>query len=75
MNKSLAELKVGENALVKNIQKSSLRSKLIELGLTENTTISVKFQAPFGDPIAIDVKGYLLSLRKSEAALINVETI
>ncbi len=75
MKITLAALKKGQRATVTSVQESGLKSKLMELGLIAQTEITVLFQAPFGDPIAIDIQGFVLSLRKSEAALIEVEPI
>lgn len=75
MMKNLSQVNLGEEALVKSVSQSSLKSKLTELGIVENTAVKMVLKAPFGDPIAIDVEGYVLSLRKSEADLISVETL
>lgn len=53
--------------------KGPLRRKLLDMGLTPNTRFEVLRAAPFGDPIEIKVRGYYLSLRKSEAEHIEVE--
>lgn len=47
----------------------------MEMGLTKGKMIQVLYRAPLGDPIAIDINGYVLSLRKDEAALIQVEQV
>lgn len=48
---------------------------MMEMGLVEGKKLKVLFRAPFGDPIAVDVDGYVLSLRKNEAELVIVESI
>jgi Fe2+ transport system protein FeoA len=45
----------------------------MEMGLMPGREITVLFRAPLGDPIAIDVDGYILSLRLDEASMIQVE--
>jgi Fe2+ transport system protein FeoA len=45
----------------------------MEMGILEGDFVQVLFKAPLGDPIAINVKGYTLSLRKDEAALVEVD--
>lgn len=50
-----------------------IRKRLLEMGLTPDTEFEVVRAAPFGDPIEIKIRGYNLSLRKSEAAHIEVE--
>ena len=51
----------------------ALRLRIMELGLTRGTPVRVRKIAPLGDPIEILVRGYSLSLRKAEAALIEIE--
>ena len=58
--------------IVANIKKDPLAAKLIDMGLFPGKEIKLLFKAPFGDPIAIEAKGYTLSLRRKEAALIAV---
>lgn len=50
---------------------NGLRTRLMEMGLTPGTHLSVVRRAPLGDPIEIKVRGYRLSIRKQEAALIR----
>lgn len=71
--KRLSELKPGDTARVAGIQSSDLKPKLLEMGLVENQEIKVLFKAPFGDPIAIEVGDYVLSMRKDEAILVEVK--
>ena len=51
----------------------ALRLRIMELGLTPGTPIRVRKIAPLGDPIEIAVRGYSLSLRKADAALVEIE--
>lgn len=69
----LSELNVGETAIIQNIQQSELKVKLMERGLIEGKSLHMLYRAPFGDPVAFDVEGYVLSLRLDEAMLIDVE--
>lgn len=75
MIKSLAEIANGQSAMVEEIQKSLLKVKLMEMGVVKGKLLKVLYRAPFGDPIAVDVDGYVLSLRKDEAALVTVQTV
>ena len=59
--------------IVKDIKKDPLITKLVDMGVFPGKEIRLLFKAPFGDPIAIDVQGYTLSLRREEAALISIE--
>ena len=75
MAQTLAAIKSGMRVQIKGITDSAIKPKLLEMGLITGTAIDVLFVAPFGDPIAIDVKGYVLSLRLDEAAMIDVEPL
>lgn len=70
---SLSKQAFGEKVQIKNILDSSFSNKLIELGFITGQTIEVVFSAPFGDPIAVELNGSVLSLRLEEAATIEVE--
>jgi ferrous iron transport protein A len=72
---TLKDIKPGESCVIKNINPNNLRKRIIDMGLTTGTTIFVKRLAPLGDPIEIVVRGYLLTLRKTEARTIEVERI
>lgn len=58
---------------VEGLKTSSLTPKLIEMGLYPGQEVTYMFAAPFGDPIAVSVGGYLLSLRKDEADLVVLQ--
>lgn len=51
----------------------ALRRRLMDMGLTKNTQLFLKKVAPLGDPIEITLRGYELTLRKSEAQMIGVQ--
>jgi len=74
--KMLNELEKGEKgAIVKIGGKDSAHRRLLDMGLVSGTEVQMERVAPLGDPIEIRVKGYNLSLRKEEAASIQVEVI
>ena len=73
MSTSLSKVADGERVRVAAIRESDLKPKLMEMGLVAGKELTILFRAPFGDPIAVDVHGYVLSLRLDEAALIEVE--
>ena len=60
---------------VKILGSGKLRKRLLDMGLTKGTEIYVKKVAPLGDPIEISLRGYDLSLRKDEAAFVQVVEI
>lgn len=49
-----------------------LRRRILEMGITKGSDVKVETIAPLGDPIEIIVRGYKLSIRKSDAASIEV---
>lgn len=51
----------------------AVSQRLMEMGLIDGSTVEVVRTAPLGDPIELHLHGYNLSLRKSEAALVEVE--
>ena len=72
--KLLSELKRGERGRILKIGSGGgLRRRLLDMGLVPGSEIEMERVAPMGDPIEIKVKGYNLSLRKEEAASIQVK--
>jgi len=72
--KVLSELKKGDKGkIIKIGGKGSIHRRLLDMGLVAGSEVEMQRVAPLGDPIEIKVKGYNLSLRKAEAASIEVE--
>lgn len=71
--RTVADLKTGEKAIIKRIKSEELQLKLMEMGCLPGEEVKVIKIAPLKDPIAIVVADYNLSLRISEAAEIIVE--
>ena len=72
--KTLKNAAVGEKVRVCRISGTGpLQRRMMDLGLLNGTEIFVRKVAPLGDPMAINVRGYELSLRKSEADVIVIE--
>lgn len=70
---SLDQLKAGEQGVVVNVHGSgSIKRRLMDMGLTKGTEVKVVKLAPLGDPIELRVRGYELSLRKSESEMVVV---
>ena len=70
----LSELPIGASAVVREFPKTGSASvRLREMGLLSGTRITLVRCAPFGDPMEIKVRGYHLTLRKSEAEHVVVE--
>ena len=73
---TLDELKPGESARILEVRgDDEAADRLMEMGLVEGTEFSVVRFAPLGDPIEIKTRGYHLSLRKAEAASVEVEKL
>ena len=76
VTKPLSELKPKEKGkIVKVGGKGSTHRRILDMGVVSGTPIEVQRIAPMGDPIEIRVKGYNLTLRKEEAANIQVELV
>lgn len=69
---TLANTLKGKKVKVTKLIKSEISSKLLEMGLYDGQEVEVLFKAPFGDPIAVNIGGYVLSLRLDEAKLVEV---
>ncbi|MBN2504292.1 MAG: ferrous iron transport protein A [Bacilli bacterium] len=72
---TLRDILPGEQCIIKGIYVNNLRKRIIDMGLTTGTVITVKKLAPLGDPIEIHVRGYSLTIRNSEARMIEVDKI
>ena len=55
--------------------KGLLRRRLLEMGLTPHTSVKIRKVAPMGDPIEVYLRSYVLTLRKEDAALIEVRVV
>ena len=76
MLKKLDEFKIGETGLIKKVEgEGRLRRRLFDMGVTPNTKVYLRKKAPLGDPIEITIRGYELTLRKSEASLVVLEML
>ncbi|MEF9875334.1 MAG: FeoA family protein [Gordonibacter sp.] len=71
--KTLRDVAIGETAIVRRLNgEGTLKRHIMDMGITKGADISVRKVAPLGDPIEVTVRGYELSLRKSEAESIFV---
>ncbi|WFA10416.1 FeoA family protein [Tissierella sp. Yu-01] len=71
---TLKDLKPGEEGTVISIgEKCPMRRRIMDMGVTPGTVIKVIKVAPLGDPIEVNIRGYELSLRKSEAENIQIQ--
>lgn len=70
---TLDTVKPGKGGVIEAVYgEGALRRRLLDMGLTPGTRVMVKKMAPMGDPIELSLRGYLLSIRKEDAAKINL---
>ena len=71
---TLNELKIGDSGVITAVGgEGALRCRLLDMGLTPRTLVTLRKVAPMGDPIEIHVRGYELTLRGEDARQITVE--
>ena len=71
---TLNELHIGDTAAITAVGgEGALRCRLLDMGLTPRTLVTLRKVAPMGDPIEIHVRGYELTLRVEDARQITVE--
>lgn len=74
MNKTLEEFSVGETGVIKNVSgEGKIRRRLFDMGVTPGAEVLLRKKAPLGDPLEVTIRGYELTLRKSEAACVTME--
>lgn len=74
MQKLLSEFSVGETGVVKTISgEGKIRRRLFDMGVTPGAEVLLRKKAPLGDPLEITIRGYELTLRKTEAACVGLE--
>lgn len=72
----LIDLKIGDKKVITEVKgEGALRHRLLEMGIIPGTMIEITKKAPLGDPIQIHIRGYELSIRKEDAAYIEVGEI
>lgn len=70
--KTLKEAKIGETVTVVKLHgEGAIKRRIMDMGITKGVSIYVRRVAPLGDPIEVTVRGYELSLRKADAAMIE----
>lgn len=74
MEKTLDQFALGENGVVKTVLgEGKIKRRLFDMGITPGAEVYMRKKAPLGDPIEITLRGYELTLRKTEAACVTVE--
>jgi len=73
---TLKDLQIGKSGIVEKVEgEKVLRRRLLEMGITPGTTVTVKKAAPMGDPIELLLRGYVLSLRLQDAERITIKEV
>ena len=71
---TLRDVKCGQNAVVVKLHgEGAVKRRIMDMGLTKGTQVCVRKTSPLGDPVEVTVRGYELSLRRADAAMISVE--
>ena len=74
MTKLLSDFTVGESGKIKTVSgEGRIRRRLFDMGVTPTAEVTMRKKAPLGDPIEVTLRGYELTLRKSEAECVEVE--
>jgi len=74
--KTLKDLKVGQTGKVIAVGgEGAMRRRLLDMGITPNTLITVRKVAPMGDPIELVLRGYVLSIRLDDAKKITISEV
>lgn len=74
---TLDQLPIGESCIISQVgnRRGAVKRRLIDMGLTPGTAVKLVKIAPFGDPMELQLRGYELSLRKEDAAQIQVRPV
>lgn len=74
MEKRLSDFSVGETGKIRHVKgEGRIRRRLFDMGVTPGAAVLMRKKAPLGDPIEVNIRGYELTLRKTEAACVLME--
>lgn len=74
MLKTLSDFEVGEAGVITSVGgEGKIRRRLFDMGVTPGAEVFLRKKAPLGDPYEINIRGYELTLRKTEAACVVAE--
>lgn len=72
--KTLKSAKIGETLKVVKLHgQGAVKRRIMDMGITKGVELNIRKVAPLGDPVEVTVRGYELSIRKSDADMIEVE--
>ena len=70
---TLRDARIGDTVIVKKLTgEGAVRRRIMDMGLTKGTSVTVRKVAPLGDPIEVTVRGYELSIRKADAEMVEI---
>ncbi len=71
--KTLQDAKVGDTVKVAALHgEGAIKRRIMDMGITKGVEIYIRKVAPLGDPLEITVRGYELSVRKADAAMVEL---
>ena len=71
---TLREIPIGSSCVVKKLHgEGAVKRRIMDMGITKGVEIKVQKVAPLGDPMEVTVRGYQLSIRKADAAMVEIE--
>ena len=72
--KTLRDVKIGDTVKVVKLHgEGAVKRRIMDMGITKGIEVFVRKVAPLGDPVEVNVRGYELSIRKEDAAMIEVQ--
>ncbi len=72
--KTLRDVKIGQTVTVVKLHgEGAVKRRIMDMGITKGIDVYVRKVAPLGDPVEVTVRNYELSLRKEDAAMVEVE--
>ena len=73
---TIDDLKIGQRGIVSRVGgEGALRLRFLDMGLIPGTNVQLQKIAPMGDPIQIRLRGYELTIRREDAAMIEIEEV
>lgn len=70
---TLKDVKIGSTVTVKKLYgEGAIKRRIMDMGITKGTAVTVRKVAPLGDPMEVTVRGYELTLRKADAEMVEV---
>ena len=70
---TLKDARIGSTVTVKKLNgEGAIKRRIMDMGITKGTAVTVKKVAPLGDPMEVTVRGYELTLRKADADMVEV---